>query len=123
MNDWLVQSIAAQKEAQKVSQGAREQGANQVTRYFITEVLEKALANKQIRKRDYRRLLGHALGFSVMDEAMIGALANHYKKSPDMQRELTDNADYYQKGSSHQPAGSESMSVNYAALMQYVSGQ
>ncbi len=123
VNEWLVASVAAQKEAQKVSRGARDEGANQVTRYFITDVLEKALANKQIRKRDYRRLLGHALGFSFMDKEMLGALAKHYKKSPDMRRELTENAEYYQKGSSHQPAGSEAMPVNYAALMQHVSSQ
>lgn len=117
VNAWLVSAIAKHEKASEASVAARQAGPNQVTLFFITEVLEHALAGNQIRNRDYRRLLGHALGFSVMDGPMLSALAKHFEKSSAMQRELTHEAEYYQQGSSKQPAGTEQMAANYTALM------
>ncbi len=117
LNAWLVQAVERHKKAEGVSEAARREGPNEMTLHFITHVLDKALAENKIRKRDYRRLLGHALGFSTMDEKMRAALGAHYRKSPDMQRELTEEAEYYLSGSKHQPAGTENMSANYKSLM------
>jgi hypothetical protein len=53
-----------------------------------------------------------------MDQPMLTALAEQFKNSPAMQRELTDKAEFYQRGSSKMPAGTENLAQNYAALMQ-----
>jgi hypothetical protein len=118
LNDWLVQAIAIQSKADALSPAAKQAGPNEVTLHFITKVLEQAVTQKQIRRRDYRRLVGHALGFSTMDAAMMSALQEHYKNSKDMQRELTEEAEYYTNGSSKQPTGTENLGANYTALMQ-----
>jgi hypothetical protein len=121
LNTWLIATLGTYEKAAKVSRAAQTAGPNMVTLHFITDVLEPALAAKQIRNRDYRRLLGHALGFSVMDAPMLTALAKLYKTSKAMQRELNeDGVEFYQNGSSKQPAGSENMAQNYAALMQKI---
>ena len=117
LNTWLVQAVQRQKKAEGVSAAARREGPNELTLHFITHVLEKAVAGNKIRKRDYRRMLGHALGFSTMDGEMLAALGAHYRKSPNMQRELTEEAEYYLGGSKYQPAGTENMSANYQSLM------
>jgi hypothetical protein len=123
INAWLMDSLTERVQADQVSAAVRGAGPNLVTRPFIEETLEDALRDNKIRNRDYRRLLGHALGRSVMNDEMLESLTRHFKDSAAMQRELTGNSEFYLEGSKHQPAGTENMRANYKKLMAKIAAE
>ncbi len=119
LNDWLKQSITAQGQTAKILGSEGE--ANLVVRTFMDKVEEAREASK-IRNRDYRRLMGHAMSYAKMDQAMLSSLAARFETSEHFQREITDESEYY-LGSHAEKAREETvnMAASFKKLMKALS--
>ena len=116
LNTWLQKATAEYADASKLVP-AFSKAPNTVTLAFMGQV-QKALDARQIRNRDYRRLMGHALSASTMDAAMVTHLASLYTTSKDFHREVDEKSEYFlTHWKTKQRAGTENMEQNFRIMM------
>ena len=120
MNDWLKESVGAQAKVATMVPSVRRAGVNLVVGTFMDKV-EQARAEKKIRNRDYRRLMGHAMSFADMNAEMVKSLTSRFENSKHFRREITEESEYF-LGSHAEKARSETanMAANFKALVQHL---
>lgn len=94
MNAWLVSAVAEQTKLVKVAPSVKSAGVNLVVVPFMNRV-EQARQEGELRNRDYRRLMSHALSYASMDAAMLKSLEARFAKSEHFAREITEQSEYF----------------------------
>ena len=79
--------------------------------------VERARAADKIRNRDYRRLMGHAIGAAKMDAEMVEGLVTRFKTSKYFAREVTTESKYYLEGPKKEREETANMPAHFKVLV------